>query len=106
MKAEAEAIQKRKDEREAASAAIGGAPRERTPGEIQTLVRVVQVLPEGLLAARTDGQIILLQDHPDAGKVADGESISFRGRPEGVFKYLTALNVEATARVYRVISRQ
>lgn len=108
MKAEATAWQKRKAQQEAERATretAAGDQQKANAGTIQTVVRVISVLPDGILATTDAGVKVLLKDHPDAKNAADGEKLSFRGRAEGVFSYETALGTKATARIYRVVSR-
>lgn len=70
------------------------------PGETYGGGRVLQIIPEGVLL--NDGTQIVLLKGIEAGALADGEKIEWRGTPEGVFKYVTAQGVQATVRIIRV----
>jgi hypothetical protein len=89
---------------EAAREEKAAAFREANKGTVQTVVRIVNILPQGILCMHDDGRKILIQGHPNQAGLADGEKISFRGTPEGVFKYKTTLGTEATARIYTYVA--
>src|SRR5438105_1346068 len=48
-------------------------------GQIQTTVRVIQVMAAGVLATTSDGQTILIRNYPGAENIADGERVTFKG---------------------------
>jgi hypothetical protein len=79
--------------------------RAANPGATEAVIHIVHVLPEGILGVTDGGLKVLLKDHPNAANLADGERVTFRGVPEGLYKYQTTLGTEATARIYRVIPR-
>jgi hypothetical protein len=94
--------------RMAAEAAAGAArnagnpllSKPLAPGETYGSGRVLQILSEGVLL--NGGEQVMLLKGLDAGGLADGEMVSWRGIPEGVFKYVNTQGAQSTVRVIRV----
>lgn len=54
-------------------------------------VRVVQVLDAGLIVTVPDSDSrFFLKGHPDLGKIADDDILSFKARPDGLYRNLGA----------------
>lgn len=54
-------------------------------------VRVVQVLEDSLVLTLPDSDArFVLKGHPDLGKIADDDILSFKARPDGLYKNLGA----------------
>jgi hypothetical protein len=100
LKEKALKISRAKAENEARAAQRSGAT-PKPAGEVVAEVKVVQVMKEGLLVSG-GGQTVLLKGHPQAGKVAVGAVLKFRGVPENTFTYVTVQGAAATVRAFRV----
>jgi len=88
-------VERAKDEAERA--------KDAADGIVFISGKIINIPDDGLLLEDDSGLVVFLTGHPQQSGLADGDSVSCRAKPAGVFKYGSIWEGRKTVRSYKYI---